>query len=83
MRIEISHDKSQQLGYTPASFKVLKHHRVKFAYRKFQAPAPPKPIEIAARAWPFSSCGVGEVWRPSATVLAGRYCGPHVRLSVG
>jgi hypothetical protein len=53
MRIEISHDKSQQLEYTPASFKVLKHHRVKFAYRKFQAPAPPKPIEKCCQGLAF------------------------------
>jgi transposase len=50
VRIEIGHDKSEQLEYTPASFKVLEHHRVKYACRKCQeqvcqAPAPPKPIE--------------------------------------
>ena len=45
VRIEIGHDKSEQLEYTPASFKVLKYHRVKFACRMCQAQASPKPIE--------------------------------------
>ena len=50
VRIEIGHDKSEQLEYTPASFKVLEHRRVKYACRKCQeqvcqAQAPSKPIE--------------------------------------
>lgn len=49
-RAEIGHESSEQLEYIPASFKVLVHHRVKYACRKCQehvaiATGPVKPIE--------------------------------------